>query len=918
MCLKLESVHGFLPKGVPECPARAGFEDGKSGKPCDLSESDPSPQHASHERVREIARKVAAAPQGERREVLDRECEGDRVLRSRVEMMLLRQDQQMTMDAEPEAASTWIGPMPERFGNFAVIRPLGEGGMGVVYLAEQERPKRTVALKVIRPGLLTPRLLRRFEHESEVLAKLQHPGIASIFEAATHETPAGPQPYFAMELVEGKPLTLYAFEKKLTLEQKLELFLKVCEAVQHAHQKGVIHRDLKPSNILVSAAGQPKVLDFGIARATDDSSVSANAVSMRTEAGTLVGTLPYMSPEQVNDPSSVDVRSDVYTLGVILFELLTGKLPHALDTHTLPEAVRIIAEAEAPSLQAIDKSVPSDVATIVAKTMEKDRARRYQSASDLGADIGRYLKNEPILARPASRVYKIRKFVRRNRALVAGVSLAFVAMVGGVIGTAWQAAEATRGKRLAEERGVELENQKRIAEREAATAKAVNTFLTGMLEGANPESEGSADVTVQELMERALAELNETPPPAGVEVPVRVTMSNTFRGLGRFKEAIPQIERAVEVAMKDFGPNDDRTMDARRNLAIAYTDVGRVEEAEKLTKELVPQVLAKHGENSLEAARMRCELGRVLIERGELKEAESEFRSAIAVLRPALGDKDREVQQAMHNFGTALSSLGKFAEAETILRETAASREKSFGKDHLLVAYSLNSLSSVLQRQGKSQEALELLHKVLDMRLKHLPPDHPSVLVSKGNLAVGLMGVGRAEDAEKLLREVLEAQVRTLGETHQKTLGTMGNLAYVLEEEKKSSEAEQLYRRILALRKSSGQMDTDSWNQYNNLAMLLMAQRRSTEAEELYRELLVKCREKLPEDHWALALYRNNFGECLIFVGKYDEAEKELTESNKVLTAFFKPDHVRLKKSQDRIEKLRVAREQAAAGTAKK
>lgn len=869
--------------------------------------------HASITRVREIARKVAAAPQEQRRSVLESECDGDRVLRSRVEMMLLRQDQQQTLDAPaPKSEPSFTtGKMPDRVGKYTTLRILGEGGMGVVYLAEQDRPRRTVALKVIRPGLLTPRLLRRFEHESEVLARLQHPGIAQIYEAATHESDAGAQPYFAMELVEGKPLTLFAFEEHLSIPQRLELFLRICEAVQHAHQKGVIHRDLKPSNILVTVSGQPKILDFGIARATDDSPQSP-AATMRTEAGTLVGTLPYMSPEQIGDPSGVDVRSDVYTLGVILFELLTGKLPHTLDTHTLPEAVRIIAEADAPSLKSIDRSIPADLATIVSKAMEKDRARRYQSASDLAADIGRFLRDEPILARPASRAYKVRKFVRRNRALVTGAGIAVFALVGGVVGTTWQAAEATRGRRLAEERGVALERQTQIAEREAQTARAVNLFLTRMLEGANPESDGSGDVSVQQLLASAIDELEQTAPPPSVEVPVRVTIAGTFRGMGRYKEAIPQMERACEVAVKEFGESDDRTLDAQRNLAFAYADAGRTEDAEDLTKRILPVVVRKHGEDSLEAARVRCELGRVLIERGELTEAETVFRAGLGVLRPKLGDFDREVQQAMHNFGTSLSALGKLDEAERMLRETAALREATYGKDHLLVAYTLNSLSSVLQRQGRKEEALALLQKVLAMRLKHLQPDHPSVLVSKGNLAVGLVGVGRASEAEPLLRQVADAQIRTLGETHQKTLGTLGNLAFVLEESKRPDEAEALYRRILALRKESGQMDADSWNQYNNLAMLLQAEKRYDEALELYEELLAGCRGKLPADHWALAIYRNNYGQCLTEAGRYEQAEKELSESHAVLLAFFKEGHPRVLKSQERIENL--ARESKKRG----
>mgnify|MGYP002777329169 FL=1 len=348
--------------------------------------------------------------------MLDAECGEDRVLRSRVEMMLLKQDQMVTLlgpamadeldtsaDASTDAAgvddaergsngtgepgkdepsgpaSAPEGDLPRTIGRYRVLRVLGEGGMGIVYLAEQDRPKRTVALKVIRASLMTPRLLRRFEHEAEVLARLNHPGIASIYEASSVPASGGghgftrAQPFFAMELVQGESLTRHAQQRGLGVGERLDLFLGVCDAVQHAHQKGVIHRDLKPANILVNEQGKTKVLDFGIARVAEDTDRGS---TMRTEAGTLVGTLSYMSPEQVQDPGSVDIRSDVYTMGVILYELLSGRLPHALETHTLPEAVRIIAESEAPSLRSVDRAIPGELSLVVGKAMEKDRSRR--------------------------------------------------------------------------------------------------------------------------------------------------------------------------------------------------------------------------------------------------------------------------------------------------------------------------------------------------------------------------------------------------------------------------------------------------------------------------------------------------------------------------------------------------------------
>ncbi|MBS0188449.1 MAG: serine/threonine protein kinase [Planctomycetes bacterium] len=870
--------------------------------------------HASHERVREIARKVAAAPVGERREVLDRACEGDRVLRSRVEMMLLRQDNVQTIAELPESPPPEALATPGRIGHYAITRILGEGGMGVVYLAEQDRPRRTVALKVIRPGLLTPKMLRRFELESETLAKLQHPGIASIFEAATHESAYGPQPYFAMELVEGKPLTLYAFENKLDLEQRLELFRKVCDAVQHAHQKGVVHRDLKPSNILVTASGQPKILDFGIARATDNSAGPPGA-TLRTEAGTLVGTLPYMSPEQVHDPSSVDVRSDVYTLGVILFELLTGKLPHALDTQTLPEAVRIIAEAEAPSLRAIDRSMPSDVATITAKAMEKDRTRRYQSASDLGADIGRYLNNEPILARPPSRAYRIRKFVRRNRALVAGVSLAFLALVGGVIGTTWQAAEATRGRQLAEQRGKELEIQKQIAEREAATAKATNEFLNGMLAAASPESESSGELTVREVLDLAAARLASTEVQPRVEIPLRSTLSNTYRALGRTDDALREAKRCLDLARENMGENSVDELEARRTYAVILAENGESDEAEKLTRAAILVYEKDPAKYDRELAQARCELGRYLIDRGMAADGAEELRRGIEGLKKHVDFKDRNLQTAMHNYGAALDAAGRPQEAEKALREALAICEKQFGSDHAATAYELNTLANMLQRSGRNDEAIAIHQRTLAIRQKRLPPGHPSILTSMANLATCYVAVGRYDEAITSLRETIELQKKTLGPSHPKTLSSMNNLAFALEDTGKIEEAQATMRKVVELQRVNGFADPESWGQLNNLASLLVKLNRAAEAEKLYRELFAAAEGKLPADHIVRAIYRNNFGECLLVEGKLDEAKVELDESDRVIRAFFKPEHPRVKKSQDRIEKLVRASNEKAAST---
>jgi predicted Ser/Thr protein kinase len=319
--------------------------------------------------------------------------------------------------------------LPEQVGPYKVLGLLGAGGMGVVYLAEQERPRRQVALKVMRPGSATPQGLRRFEYEAQALGRLQHAGIARIYEAGTADAGHGPQPYFAMELVRGQPLTAYAEAKRLGIRERLALLVKVCEAVQHAHQKGVIHRDLKPANVLVDEAGQPKVLDFGVARVTDRDVL---LTTLHTDVGQLVGTLPYMSPEQAAaNPEDVDTRSDVYALGVIGYQLLTGKLPHDLTGKPFAAALRVIGEEDPTPLSSVNRVFRGDLDNVMAKALERDKAQRYQTAADFAADIERYLRDEPIAARRPGAVYHLRKFAKRNKALVSVAALLFLALTGG-------------------------------------------------------------------------------------------------------------------------------------------------------------------------------------------------------------------------------------------------------------------------------------------------------------------------------------------------------------------------------------------------------------------------------------------------------------------------------------------------------
>ena len=428
-------------------------------------------------RVRALFAEAADLPPEKRGPFLDAACRGEPDLRAQIERLLIfdsefgvGEDDQgflkspmvrapVGTPAESSLLSQRGEPgLPTHIGRYRILRRHAEGGMGTVYEAEQDNPRRTVALKVIRPGLISPELLHRFSHEAQILGRLQHPGIAQVYEAGMGEDG---RPFFAMEFIRGMPLDEYARSRGLNAAARLELLARVCDAVQHAHDKGVIHRDLKPGNILVDLTGQPKVLDFGVAHVTAADLLTS---ASRTQAGQLLGTLSYMSPEQIAaDPAGLDGRSDVYTLGVILFELLAHRLPYQLEQLPVHEVVRVIQQQEPSRLGSIDTLYRGDVEIIAGKALEKDKTRRYPSAGDLASDIRRYLRGEAILARPASALYQLRRFARRHKALVAGVSGVFAALLVGTIVSIHFALRAAENARVADENARVANERARIA-----------------------------------------------------------------------------------------------------------------------------------------------------------------------------------------------------------------------------------------------------------------------------------------------------------------------------------------------------------------------------------------------------------------------------------------------------------------------
>jgi tetratricopeptide (TPR) repeat protein len=854
-------------------------------------------------------------------------CAGDNQLRDEVLTLLHHHEQATIVPNEPRSPraeapgsetprtpheSSPDAPNPERtrLGSYSIIRVLGEGGMGIVYLAEQDRPRRTVALKVIRPGLISERQLRRFDLESQMLARLQHPGIAQIYQAATADAGHGPQPFFAMEYVQGESLTAYAARHDLSVRDRIRLFIKICDAVSHAHQKGVIHRDLKPGNILVDASapppnGQPKILDFGIARATD---ADMQTATIHTEAGQIVGTLPYMSPEQISgDPHAIDTRSDVYTLGVILYQLLTRTLPHRVENKTIPEAVRIIGQEEVTPLGAIDRSLRGDPQTIVSKALERDKSRRYQSASDLAADLQRFLADEPILARPPTRRYRARKFIARNRALVTGLAIAGLFLAAGAAATTWQAIVATHERHLAIVRGDEAAHAQRVAEIQAKNARAVNAFLTSMLSSANPEIESDRDLSVRQVIDRAAEQLQragaETPE---VELRIRDTLVRTYRALGQSDRAEPQARRNLDLAREVFGPDHPETYSAMSGLGLVLKDLRRFDDAEPLIRDAVAGLERTcPPEDRADLARATGLLGQLELERGDYDDAKTHLVRAAAELTQISGPMHPDTIVALENVATFNERIGRLEEAEGVLRQTIAARKAAFGESSVMTAYSLNNLGNILQKRGKYDEAYELCNTALRIRAANLDAEHPSVLVSLNNSAVALMSLGRLNEAEPLMRRCVDGNTHRLGASHPTTLAAMNNLAYILQDLKRLDEAESVFRAALSARRDGNLMnEQDAWLLLNNLAMLLAERGNCAEANALYTEALDLSAPKLSDSHYLSAIIRNNRGECLTKLMRFEDAERDLVRSEESLLKTFKLGHPRVEKARSRLAAL--------------
>jgi serine/threonine protein kinase/tetratricopeptide (TPR) repeat protein len=888
-------------------------------------------------------------PAAERAAFLDRACAGDADLRGRVADLLRAHEQAdnslegTPADAGPTSdleGGRWISSPAElgtssqregpgtHIGPYKLLQQLGEGGMGTVWMAEQEQPvRRQAALKIIKAGLDSDQVVARFEQERQALALMDHPHIAKVLDAGATETG---RPFFVMELVQGMPLTKYCDQQHLTPRERLELFVLVCQAVQHAHQKGIIHRDLKPSNVLVALYdGQPvpKVIDFGIAKATGQKLTER---TLFTEVGQLIGTLEYMAPEQAElNNLDIDTRADIYALGVILYELLTGSTPFTrqqLRSVAFTEMLRLIREVEPPrpstrlsssvqlpSLAAqrqleprrLTRLVQGDLDWIVMKCLEKDRGRRYETANGLALELQRYLADEPVLASPPGAGYQLSKFLRRNKGPVGAAALVLLTLLAGIVGTSWGLVEARQqrdvavvqkeraenAEAVANDRLVEVTQQKQraeaaegLAKEEAAIARAVNEFLQQDLLGqADPANQAGSetgrdkDVKVRTLLDRTAKSIEgKFKDQPLTEAAIRLTLGNTYRALGSYPEAQLQLERSVQLYRERLGEDHLDTLAGKNSLALLYQSQAKFDQAEPLLREVLALRTSKLGADHPDTLLSKLSLAGLYREQTHYDRSETLYQEVLAGLRAQLGADHPYTLATKHNLAVLYLAQGKLDQAQPLLQEALDGRTARLGADHPHTLLSKFYLAE-LYRYRKDLDRAEQLHKeVLADRTATLGADHLSVLQSKNTLAVAYANHGKLDQAEPLYKEALAGRRAKLGPDHPDTLRTTNNLAILYYRQKAYDRAEPLFQAMLQARTAKlGANHHETLLSKHNLAGLYLAQEKYDLAEKLLNEALAGFFTlKLPADHRDILNTKRMLVECYERMGQKDKADE--------------------------------------------
>jgi non-specific serine/threonine protein kinase/serine/threonine-protein kinase len=730
-------------------------------------------------------------------------------------------------------------------GPYRLVQMVGTGGMGEVWRAEQTAPfHRTVALKLIKAGMDTRAVVARFESERQALALMEHPNIAKVFDAGA--TPEG-RPYFVMEYVPGLSITSYCDKHRLSIRDRLLLFTQVCEGVQHAHQKAIIHRDLKPSNVLVSEVDQkpvPKIIDFGLAKATGP---RLSQATMYTEAGGVVGTPDYMSPEQASSERNIDTRTDVYSLGVILYELLVGMLPFSsqgggltpsvleklrADQPTLPsskikalgESLEESAEKRHEEPQSLRRHLRGELDWIAVKALEHDRSRRYGSPAELAADIQRYLNDEPVLAGPPSTTYRALKFIRRHRFGVGVATVALILLVAFAVTMALQA------RRIAKERD--------RANREAAASERVADFMTQMFKVSDPGEARGNSVTAREILDKASKDVdNGLANDPQLQAQMMNTMGTVYENLGLFSQAEPLLRHALEIRRQMLGNSNKDTLKSMYQLSEVLTWKGNAAEAEKLCGESFEGRRTVLGPENRDTLTSMNWLVWILFIEGQYPEAEKLARQTVEITRRALGPQDKVTLSAMGRLGVILTEERKLPEAEAIQREGVEIRRQTLGPEHPDTLAATSNLATLLHAEGKFSESEKLNRDALPVWERVFGSENAKTLMVVENLAIDVKDQGRYAEAEKLDRGALELELKKFGPDNRSTLITMTNLAETLAGEGNFSEAEQLLRQTVdGKRRTMGPEHPSIFYSLDTLGDVLKKEKRYAESEKIYRQ----------------------------------------------------------------------------------
>jgi non-specific serine/threonine protein kinase/serine/threonine-protein kinase len=793
------------------------------------------------------------------------------------------QDTEFTQAMSPEETAGAV------IGRYHLLQKIGEGGMGEVWLAEQKEPvRRRVALKLVKAGMNSREIIARFESERQALALMDHPAIAKVLDAGS--TPNG-APYFVMEYVAGVPITAYCDNHRLSTRERLDLFMHVCEGVQHAHQKAIIHRDLKPSNILVTEVDgrpAPKIIDFGVAKALTQK-LTAN--TMFTRVGAMIGTPDYMSPEQaLSSGEDIDTRTDVYSLGIILYELLAGAPPIELRQIAFEEFLRRLREDDAPKPStkirtqdpvtstelahrrqtepvALAKQIRGDLDSITLKALEKERSRRYGSPSDLAADIGRYLRNEAVLAVAPSAAYRARKFARRYRgALVTLCAFVLVLIVAA-------------GVSIRE--SVIARRQRDRADAEAAIAKAVNQFLQeDLLSQANPEAQGGAetkpdpDIKARTLLGRAATQVGKrfARQPL-VESAIEHTIGKSYMGLGLYAEAEKQFRKAYELSAAHRGTDDPETLDLLMMVSEADINQDKNTEAVTAAKAVFEGQTRRVGPEGLQAVVAMQNLASLYFQNNQYAEAEPLLKKALDIQSRRIGYDNIDTLNTSDTLVALYIREGRYREARVLLEKGLPSYQRLYGPEHPFTEREKYGLAKVMVGEGDYTRAEKLMEQVQAGYERAYGARHINILYVHSMLGQTLVEEGKTTQGIALLEKTLDDFRAIAGPASDDTLKVEVGLGWAYDSDGDLARAEQIWQHALeGFRRLGSYEDTNAADVSELLGQNLTKQRKYGQAEALLGQALT-IREKGDREDWGLFRAQAFLGACLSAQRRYGEAE---------------------------------------------